>query len=319
MKPPSDPDRPADGELARPADFDTFWAETLRALDAVSSDIQCAAVDTRGSITHSRVEFNGLEQARIHGYLLHWDDTRPRPLVVYTHGYNSQYEVLHAWADAGFNVFGFDTRGFGRSVWPRHPDGWILSGVESPHTSIIRGAVCDYVRAIEVAQSLCGKTLSRTLAYGFSFAGAMALMAESVATHSDLVVAGVPSFGWMSGRRRLVRKGSGQEVNDFLRAHPSRAAAVMQTLAYFDTANFAAAIARPTLIGVGLRDIVVPAPTVLAISDRLRCPHRVMTFPHSHSDHEDEKLWLQFELAWQALLVAPDPAAAIMQSPAPAG
>jgi cephalosporin-C deacetylase len=301
METPASVDTPSDPELSRPDDFADFWAQTLEALEAVSAMPSVTRVGTRHSISHSLVEFNSLEQARIHGYLLRWEDDQPRPLVVYTHGYNSQYDVIDAWAQAGFHVFGFDTRGFGRSQWPSHPRGWLLTGVESPQTSIVRGAVCDYVRAVAVAQALCGDAVQRTLAYGFSFAGAMALMAESVAGCADMVAAGVPSFGWMAGRRRLVQQGSGREINDYIAAHPASERQIMRTLAYFDTASFAAAISKPTLIGVGVHDIIVPAPTVLAISERLRCPHRVMTFPFSHSDHADEQLWLKFEQAWQAM------------------
>ena len=103
----------------------------------------------------------------------------------------------------------------------------------------------------------------------------MAIMAESVSRTADMVTAGVPSLGWMAGRRKLVRLGSGKEVNDYIAANPSRESAVMHTLAYFDTTSFAAAITKPTLVGVGAGDIVVPAETVTAISDRLRCTHRV--------------------------------------------
>ncbi|MDJ0739897.1 MAG: acetylxylan esterase [Gammaproteobacteria bacterium] len=293
---------PPSSAIARPIDFDTFWRDTLRELARVPAAIGIDDGDSQASITQLVVEFNSLGGQRVHGYLLRWDDPVPRPLVVYTHGYNGRVDVLRPWAEAGFHVLGFDTRGFGRSPCATHPDGWILTGIGAPRSSILRGAVCDYVRAITVARALCAPRVSRTLAYGFSFAGAMAIMAEAVSGTADMVTAGVPSLGWMAGRRHLVRLGSGKEVNDYIAAHPQRESQVMHTLAYFDSANFAAAITKPTLIGVGRKDIVVPAETVQAISDRLQCEHRVMTFPYSHSDHPDERLWLQFEQAWQLML-----------------
>ena len=146
---------PPSSDIFRPVDFDVFWHDTLRALSRLPADIQTRASDSSGSITQMSVEFNSLGRQRIHGYLLRWDDPVPRPLVVYTHGYNGQVEVLRAWAEAGFHVFGFDTRGFGNSPCDIHPDGWILTGIGSPRDSILRGAVCDYVRAIAIAEALC--------------------------------------------------------------------------------------------------------------------------------------------------------------------
>ena len=57
----------------------------------------------------------------------------------------------------------------------------------------------------------------------------------------------------------------------------------------------------PTLIGVGLVDPVVPAPTVLAIADRLGGPHEVLRFPVSHSDAAEERRWRAFERRWLEL------------------
>lgn len=291
-------------DIDRPADFDTFWSETLQELAEVPDDMQDTPVDARAGIRHTALSFRSLNGARIHGYRLHWQDRRPRPLVVYTHGYNGQCEVMWQWARAGFNVCGFDTRGFGQSTLDTRHDNWILTGIETPRHSIVRGAVCDYVRALDLARALSAAVTTRTLAYGYSFGGAMSLMSQAVKPAADLVTAGVPSFGWMAGRRRLVERGSGQEVNEYLHANPLQELAVMNTLAYFDTANFAPRIPQATLIGVGMNDVVVPPDTVFAISNRLTCPHRVMTFPYSHSDHDDERLWKAFEQAWQEMLTS---------------
>ena len=290
-------------DIDRPEDFTAFWDETLQHLARVPARIQQEQIRRHGAINHSVVQFQSLDHVTIRGYLLHWDDNEKRPLVVYTHGYNGECDVLWAWARAGFNILGFDTRGFGQSPVERH-ESWILTGIESPGSSIIRGALCDYIRAVDVARETCSQGTSRTLAYGYSFGGAMALMSQALAPVADMVTAGVPSFGWMAGRRRLVEKGSGFEVNQYLHANPLQELPVMNTLSYFDTANFAESIRQPTLIGIGMNDIVVPPDTVFAISNRLACPHRVMTFPFSHSDHEDERLWKEFEQAWQAMIVS---------------
>jgi cephalosporin-C deacetylase-like acetyl esterase len=75
----------------------------------------------------------------------------------------------------------------------------------------------------------------------------------------------------------------------------------MLVLSYFDTVSFADRIRCPTLVGLGLKDHVVPAKTVYAIANHLAGPHEIMEFPVSHSDHPDEQLWRRFEAKWMKL------------------
>jgi Acetyl xylan esterase (AXE1) len=102
-----------------------------------------------------------------------------------------------AWSGSGRAVTcsASNVRGFGRSVdavpYPS-PAGWLLTGVRSPETSVLRGAVCDYVRATEVADALGVSTL-RAVRHGVSLAGGLALMAEAVAPRADLLALGVPT------------------------------------------------------------------------------------------------------------------------------
>lgn len=287
--------------IDKPEDFNHFWKITLSDLSRTNSDYEQTLQDRRTNIEHHIVEFQSWNNTKIYGYSLHWNDARTRPLLIYTHGYNGQCQTQWEWAEMGFNVFGFDTRGFGRSTAATHPDGWILTGIESPETSILRGAICDYIRATEIARQITQARTSRTVYYGFSFGGAMALIAEALNQSADLVAAGVPSLGWMAGRRKLVKLGSGNEINRHIRKNPEHEQSIMHTLSYFDTANFAPLIKKPTLIGIGLNDIVVPADTVRAICQHLHCPHVIREFPFSHSNQPEEQLWKNFDHDWQQM------------------
>ena len=297
----SNPTSSPDPTIDRPQDFDQFWQETRFDLNNYPETFEQTLSDQQGRVSHYAIEFNSWQNTTIRGYLLKWQDSQPRPLIVYTHGYNGQCNTQWQWAHSGFNVFGFDTRGFGRSIAPVHHDGWILTNIESPLNSILRGAVCDYVRAGEIAKALTESSTNRTLFYGFSFGGAMALMAEALGQAADMVAAGVPTFGWMEGRRKLVKLGSGEEINHYIHTHPDREATIMRTLAYFDTVNFAPLIKKPTLIGIGKKDVIVPQKTVRAICSRLRCPFVIREFPYSHSNQPEEQLWQNFDRDWRQM------------------
>ena len=301
------PDSHTKPELTRPDDFFEFWADNLRQIEQVDTTADSTLGHClRPELCVEYLTFQSLGGAIIHGYLLSWRDDRPRPLVVHAHGYGSQYNVMEHWAEDGVDVVGFDARGFGRSkdaVPDLSEHGYVTTGIESPETSILRGAVCDYIQAYRVAHyRLSARVVPRTIFCGTSFAGGLAVQAAAVSKVADLLAVGVPTFGWAEGRRRLAHKGSSSEINNYIARHPDREAAVMNTLRYFDTMNFADQVRCPTLVGVGRRDEVVPAATVYAVANHLSCFHEVREFPVSHSIEPEEILWQQFESEWLGLL-----------------
>lgn len=293
--------------LTRPPDFESFWertrAELGRIPPAVSRELLASEDPALG---FERLSFDSLGGARISGYVIRWQDHVSRPLVVHSHGYGGGLDPMWHWARMGVNVLGVEARGYGssRDALPSpSPWGYVLTGIESPEKHVLRGAVCDYMRAVEVGRNILDSFVSRTVLNGTSFAGGLAVMAESILQVADFLVVAVPSFGWAEGRRLLVEDGSGQEINRYLEAYPERDEDVMVVLSYFDSMNFAAEIGCPTLVGLGLEDNVVPAPTVYAIVNHLSVPHQVVRLPVSHTDLPEEKLWERFEAYWLRLAV----------------
>jgi cephalosporin-C deacetylase len=291
--------------LSRPADFFGFWSQTMQELSQVAPAVELEPAGGRDGIRLQRLSFASLGGVAIHGYLLRWEDREPRPLVVHGHGYGGQVTPQWPWARAGLNVVGVDVRGWGRSraaLPSPSPWGWVLTGCQSPERSVLRGAVCDYLRAVQVGRRLLSDATTGTVLEGTSLAGGLALMAEALAGVADLLAIAVPSFGWAEGRRLLASSGSAAEINRYLERRPEHAAEdLMVVLRYFDPVNFAGQVVCPTLIGVGLVDPVVPAPTVLAIADRLGGPVEVLRFPVSHSDGPEEDHWSAFERRWLEL------------------
>ena len=261
------------------------------------------------------VRFASFDGCDIQGFLITLDDldragpppTR-RPLVVTTHGYNSQcnpvLEARHA-AACRADLFCFDVRGFGlsRNDCPVDPRGYVLTGLANPRSSILRGAVCDFVRAAQVG-TLLEAGRGGTVFHGRSFGGSLALMAQVVSGLADYLAVAVPTFGWTAGRRRMARGGSGQEINDHLTRHPSDEAAMMRTLAYFDTVNFADRVRCRALVGVGLQDEVVPPATVYAIANHMVPRPEVMELPVSHTDNLEERHWVRFDSRWTAAVAS---------------
>lgn len=299
--------------LTRPEDFDVFWQSTRRQLEQIDPRIveerplqtpeqsaPPAAIDAR------LISFRSLGRARIAAYFMHWRDDRPRPLVIYSHGYGGHCSPRRDWAERGVNLLGVDIRGFGASATALAQTsrwGYVLTGIETPESSVLRRAVCDYLQAARVGQRLCHGRSSRIVFQGVSFAGGLALMAQAISGLADVLAIGVPTFGWAEGRNLFVQSGSGAEISRYLEQRPDHAEDVMLVLRYFDAVNFADHITCPTLLGLGLEDRVVPAKTVYGIANHLAGPVEVMEFPVSHTDHPDEQLWQAFEARWLELAV----------------
>jgi len=288
--------------LTRPPDFAGFWRATLAELDGQDPAAESRRLRTAGTVALERLRFSSLCGARLGGYLLRGLGEEPRPLLVHTHGYGDRCEVRWDWARAGFHVLGVDIRGFGRSrsaVAALSPYGWILTGIATPETSVLRGAVCDLVRAVEVGRSLLGAAAGEVVLHGTSMAGGLAVMAEAQRPAARLLTVAVPSFGWAEGRRLLAAGGSALEVDTLLSRLPGALQDdVLVVLRYFDTMNHAGLVRAPALVGVGRADAVVPAPTVYAVVNHLPVRPEVWQLPVSHTALPAERLWQEFEARW---------------------
>ena len=297
----------------RPADFSAFWRSTRLQLEQIDAKLQRDsnfAEDIPG-VSGEIISFLSLGRVRVSAYLLQWQNEQPRPLVINSHGYGSHCRPRWDWAQQGVNVLSIDIRGFGisQAALPT-PSRWgyVLTGIESPETSVIRAAVCDYMQAARIGRELCGDVTSKIVFEGVSFSGGLALMSQAILGQADLLAIGVPTFGWAEGRNLFVKSGSGAEISRYLARRPDHVEDTMVVLRYFDAVNFADRINCPVLLALGLEDDVVPAKTVYAIANHLQVPFELLEFPVSHTDGPEEEQWNQFESYWMKLILEGLPA-----------
>lgn len=69
------------------------------------------------------------------------------------------------------------------------------------------------------------------------------------------------------------------ELHDYIAAHPEQRQTVLETLAYFDPLHLGPWIQCPTLVNVGMRDPVCPAPTIMPVFERLTAPKALHVYP----------------------------------------
>jgi cephalosporin-C deacetylase-like acetyl esterase len=319
--------RSAQNRSAPPPDFEDFWLETLDELMAIAPDVQSAGIPVGDQAGVIALDVRSLGDRTVRCWVSgpRSDEPTGRPLLVTSHGYGGQVDAerVRRLARFGMDVIALDVRGFGLSrdaVAGISPYGYVLTGADSAKTSILRGAVCDYIQAYRAALEWLGRP-ARVTFQGFSFAGGLAVMAGGVLGLNwtyhpespylalpDVLALGVPTFGHQSKRLALCESGSGKEIAEYVRLHPERRHRVLRVLSYFDSTFFAPFVgpseggsrSKPTRIlgGVGIHDPVVPPETVYAIYNAFPRRAEVFEFPCSHTSRPEEFEWVRWESAW---------------------
>lgn len=294
-----------------PADLAAFWGEVLAELAATPPDLELRVLDPDAG----RGEWyaTSLGGRRIGGtFTAPPGPWRARPQWIRGHGYGFPQgsDPFAVEGDPEWIAVTVDVRGYGRSRTEGDPGipGWAVHGIADRRGYILRGAVADWIRCVEVARALPGADSDLTLLTGGSMAGGLALLAAPWVDNLLGVVASVPTFGAYRLRERLVKRGSGAEVNRRLaEAPPAERSALVENLRYYDVVNIAPLIRVPALIGLGVLDDVVPGETVAAIYHALGSPaKRLLSYPCSHSTHPLDRLWDGFARearTWGRLLV----------------
>jgi cephalosporin-C deacetylase len=276
------------GDVAEPADFDAFWAESLAL--AREHDLAVTLTPCTGpalpALRVDDVRFAGWARDPIAAWLIRPAHlSGPLPVVVEFIGYSGGRGLpvdRTTWAAAGFAHLVVDTRGMGQDTPDPDPGattgqwfgGFMTKGIADPATYFYRRAYVDCVRAVEVAHALPALGVdvdtSRVVVRGGSQGGAFTLAAAGLS--GDRVAAALVDVPFLCHLRRSVDtapEGPYPEVVQYLRRHsPEAVEQTFATLSYVDGANFAGRASAPALFSVALMDPVCPPSTVFAAFNR---------------------------------------------------
>jgi cephalosporin-C deacetylase len=275
-----------------PADFDTFWAETISTARAQAQPAAFTAVDTGLALVDVfDVRFSGFGGERIAGwFILPKGIDRPLPAVVSYLGYGAGrgfgFERIE-WAAAGYAQFVMDNRGMGASlngsgdtsdtaasIGPQAP-GYSTRGLLDPHSYVIRRLYTDGVLAVDAVASHPAVDTTRIAVAGLSLGGGTALAVASL--RDDLAAALIDAPALCCPRRALqvVEGNTYKEIWWFLRTNRDRVDEVFRTLSYVDGANFATRASTPAFFSTGLMDPIVPPSSVFGAYNRYAGPKRM--------------------------------------------
>jgi cephalosporin-C deacetylase len=284
-----------------PADFDSFWAETLLAARQFKLDPQFVPVTTGLKLVDVfDVTFPGFGGQPVKGwFILPKDLSGKLPCVVEYIGYGGGRALPTdwlLWANAGYAHFVMDTRGQG-STWspgdtpdlepegsnPQIP-GFMTRGVLDPKTYYYRRVFTDAVRAVESARTHPAVDATHVAVTGGSQGGGITLAAAGLLPDLSAVMPDVPFLCNFRRATDLVDTDPYYEITRFCKTHRDKVEQVFNTLSYFDGMNFAPRANAPALFSVGLMDDICPPSTVYSAYNHYMGEKQIKVW--SYNNHE---------------------------------
>lgn len=239
----------------KPADFDQYWQQTLDDLAGYPArpEIELLPLRTTDFAALYGVRLTSYGPYRLFGYLSIPTGEGPFPAIYYAPKYQSVLEIipqgtanLQRSAYITFAIAGRGQRNADTPYAAMFP-GLLTEGIDHAESYIFRGIAADGVRGLEFLLTRRELDPSRVVVVGND----TALITAALSPRATHVVATPALFYRTAELAPKTQAYPLEEINDYLRAFPTKAAAVHRTLAYYDLRAFAPRVMATTLIMAG--------------------------------------------------------------------
>jgi cephalosporin-C deacetylase len=262
-------------KVQKPEDFDAFWSDVQQRVAAIPLDPEIVPDPLRTSedIEVFQVFYRSLDDVRIAAWYCR-PSRRAEPIaaVLVLPGYQSDPPIPKEWARKGYLALSVAPRGKLRSHTqfnPGYPN-LLTHNIVDRQTYAYRGFYADVWRGVDFLLSQSDVDPNRIGVTGSSQGGGLTITTAAMRPEVRAAAAGAPYLCGFMDAIELTRTYPYEEINDYLRLHPDRRAAVEATVAYFDGLNFADRITCPILVNIGLQDNVCPPETGYALFNRIQ-------------------------------------------------
>jgi cephalosporin-C deacetylase len=272
-----------------PADFDRYWQQTLDELAAYPARPELELLPLRSTdfATLYGVRLTSLGPYRLFGYLSIPTGMGPFPAIYYAPKYQSVLEIIPQGTAnlqrSAYITFALAGRGQRNSDTPYAAmfPGLLSEGVDDAEAYIFRGIAADSVRGLEFLLTQRELDPSRVVVVGHD----LALITAALHPGGTHVVAAPALFYHAAELASKTQAYPLEEVNDYLRAFPTKAAAVHRTLAYFDLQSFAPWVTATTLLMAGPTGSLLDGPALAPLVKAL--PGPVTVHESEQSSYKD--------------------------------
>ena len=283
------------GRNPRPADFDSFWDETLKNLDTIDPKLEIKPNGFKSKVAEAfDMTFTSTKNARIHARLM-----KPKglvgkaPAVLFFHGLSGsapQWTYLLAYVSEGYVVAALDSRGQGG--YSEDTGACYGTSFSDPFSRGVDGAPEDmhgvdlFADTAMLAKIVMGMDCvdeTRVAARGGSQGGALTVACCALVPEMKLCV---PDFPYMSDYKRVWEmdldvdcyKGIRYYLRHFDPRH-ERVDEFFEKLGYVDIQNFAKRIRARVFMGTGLLDNICPPSTQFAMFNKITSEKDVVIYP----------------------------------------
>ncbi|MFT4416471.1 acetylxylan esterase [Fredinandcohnia humi] len=268
--------------LTAQEDFDSFWAEMNACIpDRIHADITWFPYPLT-QVKVADVSIHSWDGTPLRAWIIIPNDGQETfPALLHFHGYTGSrghVSEFLKWALQGIAVISFEVRGQGFSPdYARYPNGnripgWMTLGIEVKEQYYYANVYRDVMACVDWAFQLDFINSKKVGVFGESQGGALTLVAAGLRNKFCLAM---PDFPFMSHISRGIKVATGgpyPELLHFIKFQDpkmERYEKVMTTLSYFDVMNLCPKITIPTLMSIGLEDIITPPSTVFAAYNHL--------------------------------------------------
>lgn len=282
---------------SKPQDFDNFWQDVLAELDATPSAPEVEEIPIRSTdfATAYGVRLTSIGPYRIYGYLSVPHGSGPFPARYHLPRYGSVTDLVPQGQANGQRrehvTFAVCVRGQRLADQPYAAafPGQLTDGIEDPASYVYRGIIADAVRGAEYLASRPDVDATRIAAIGNDLAFTTAALSSHV-TH--LVSAPTLLFDTLDLARRTSAYPL-EEINDYLRLHPEREAAVHGTLSHFNLRWLAPRVNATTLLMAGAHGSALDASALEPLTQAIQGETDVHEAEHSgFKDGRHSEEWL---------------------------
>jgi cephalosporin-C deacetylase len=279
----------------RPGDFDAFWDNSLKELDATKPNIELKPVDILGNANAELFDltFTGVGGARVYAKYLRPKNAEAKcPAVLQFHGYSASsgdWSDKLNYVNEGFVVAALDCRGQGgrsednSQVTGNTREGHLIRGLDGPPEKLVfRQIFLDTAQLARIVMAQPEVDATRVGSLGGSQGGALALVCAAL---EPRVRRCVSVFPFLSDYKRVWEMDLAKDAyNDlktyFRRFDPlhERAEEVFTKLGYIDIQHLTPRVKADVLMAITLMDNICPPSTQYAAFNKITSKKEAVVF-----------------------------------------
>lgn len=297
------------GRNPKPADFESYWDENLRAADALDLQVETVPADFQLPYADCyHLYFTGTGGARIHSKLVVPKNHSGRcPAMVAFHGYSgsaTSFLNYAFYAAAGFVVAELDCRGqggysfeLGEGVCGDTMIGQLALGIDAGKEHLLfKHIFLDTYLLTKIVKGMPEVDPDRICASGGSQGGGLTVACAALCGDGIKMLA--PTYPFLSDYKRVwemdLAKGAYNSVGQYFRLYDprhEREDEIFNLFGYIDVHHLAPRIKGKMLMFTGMMDTTCPPSTQFAIYNNAVCEKDMKIYPdygHEHLPESDE-------------------------------